>query len=142
MSATSKKNAANHNRPSRKSIARPFDPEILKRAREIVERYEVVVWVEDGEWYGRGVELPNVMNDGKTPEECVANTRDILASTVAYLLEAGEVPPAAAREGIRTEQVNVRLTTEEKLQLESAAQRKGFRGSSDFMRSAALAGVS
>jgi predicted RNase H-like HicB family nuclease len=142
MSATSKKNAASRKQPGRKSIARPFDPELLKRAREIVERYEVVVWFEDGEWYGRGVELPHVMNDGKTPEECVANTRDILTSTVAYLLETGEVPPAAAREGIRTEQVNVRLTAEEKLQLESAAQRKGFRGLSDFMRSAALAGAS
>jgi uncharacterized protein (DUF1778 family) len=34
--------------------------------------------------------------------------------------------------------VNLRLSAEEKLRLETAAQRKGFRGLSDFIRAAAL----
>jgi predicted RNase H-like HicB family nuclease len=123
------------------AIDRPFDPKVLERARKIVERYQVVVWFEEGEWYGRGVELPNAMNDGKTAEQCVTNTRDILVTTVAYLIESGEAPPPPARDNLRTEQVNVRLTVEEKMAVEAAAQRKGFRGIGDFMRSAALAGT-
>jgi uncharacterized protein (DUF1778 family) len=38
-----------------------------------------------------------------------------------------------------TEQINVRLTPEEKLLLEEMARSKGFRGISDFVRSASLA---
>ena len=123
------------------AIDQPFDPRVLERARKIVERYQVVVWFENGEWHGRGVELPNAMNDGKTAEECVVNTRDILVTTVAYLIESGEAPPPPARDNLRTEQVNVRLTVEEKMAVEAAATGKGFRGVGDFMRSAALAGT-
>jgi hypothetical protein len=78
------------------------------------------------------------MNDGKTPDECVEATRDILTTAVAYMLEKGETPPAPASEQKRTEQINVRLTTQEKLMLEEAAHNKGFRGVSDFIRTAGL----
>ena len=66
-------------------------------------------------------------------------TREALAVAVATLLEAGDVPPPPASEGKRTEQVNVRLTPEEKLLLEEAARSRGFRGLGDFVRSSALA---
>jgi uncharacterized protein (DUF1778 family) len=56
------------------------------------------------------------------------------------MLERGQAPPAAA--GRRTEQVNIRLTPEEKLTLEEESERKGFRGLSDFVRAAALASAS
>ena len=55
------------------------------------------------------------------------------------MIEAGETPPAPARQGVRGEQVNVRLAREEKALLESSARQKGFRGLSDFMRAGALA---
>jgi uncharacterized protein (DUF1778 family) len=55
------------------------------------------------------------------------------------MLEDGQVPPAPASEQKRTEQVNVRLTTEERLLLEEAAHNKGFRGISDFVRTTSLA---
>jgi uncharacterized protein (DUF1778 family) len=57
---------------------------------------------------------------------------------VATMLEDGQSPPAPAREGHRSAQVNVRMTPEEKAVLESRAKAKGFRGLSDFIRSSML----
>jgi predicted RNase H-like HicB family nuclease len=120
--------------------ARPFAPEILRRAEEIARRYQVIVWFDEecGEYYGRGVELPSAMGDGATPDACVAHTREAFVALVAYMLEEGQSPPPPAIEGVRTEQVNVRLSAEEKLVLETAAQSQGYRGISDFVRAAAL----
>lgn len=112
---------------------------MLKRARAIAERYRIILHFEDGEYYGRGLEMPYVMSDGKTPDQCVRSTRESLAVMVATMLERDEVPPAPASEGKRTEQINVRLTPEEKLLLEEAARSGGFRGLGDFVRSSALA---
>ena len=128
-------------RSSKKTVDRPFDPAILRRAREIANSYHIILHHEDGEYFGRGLEMPHVMNDGKTPDECVEKTRDILTTAVAHMIEKGEVPPSAAGENKRTEQVNIRLTTEEKLLLEEAARGKGFRGISDFVRSTSLANI-
>jgi predicted RNase H-like HicB family nuclease len=122
-------------------IDRPFERELLAKAREIAESYQIILHFEDGEYYGRGLELPTVMNDGKTPDECVRNTRDILTTVVAHMLENGEAPPPPASERTRTEQVNIRLTREEKLLLEEAARSKGFRGVSDFVRSTTLSNL-
>jgi hypothetical protein len=58
------------------AIDRPFSPAILKRAKALAERYQVVMWLEDGEYYARGVELPGAGGDGKTPDECMASTRE------------------------------------------------------------------
>lgn len=55
------------------------------------------------------------------------------------MLEMGEKPPAPASEALRGVQLNIRLTYEEKLLLEAAARRDGFRSVSDFVRAAALA---
>jgi predicted RNase H-like HicB family nuclease len=126
---------------SSKPLNRPFSNEILRRARAIAQGYQIIIEFEDGEYYGRGVELPNVMADGKTPDECVSATRDALATGVAFLLENGEQPPPPVSENLRTEQINVRLTAEEKVRLETAARSKGFRGISDFVRNASLASL-
>jgi len=128
------------NRPTGRRPDRPFDPSLLDRARAIASRYQIVVHFEDGEWYGRGLELPMAMNDGETPDACIANTRAILTTAVAVMLEDGQTPPrpAASAEPVRSQQVNVRLTDDEKAMMESASQRKGFRGISDFVRAAAL----
>lgn len=134
MSAKPKKSSKN-------AIDRPFDPVLLNTARDIADSYQIILSFEDGEYYGRGLEMPHVMNDGKTPDECVAKTRDILTTAIAYLLENGEVPPSAASENKRSEQVNIRVTPEEKLLLEEAARNKGFRGVSDFVRSASLGSI-
>jgi predicted RNase H-like HicB family nuclease len=130
MSAKSKK-------PSKK-LDRPFNQEILRRAREIADSYQIIIRSEDGEYYGRGLEMPYVMNDGKTPDECVRATRDALTTAVAYLLETRKAPPPPASENTRSEQINIRLTSEEKMLLEEAARSRGFRGISDYVRSASL----
>jgi predicted RNase H-like HicB family nuclease len=130
MSAKSKESA--------KAIDRPFTSAVMKRARQIAERYQVIVSCEEGHWYGRGLELPNVFGDGKTVNECVKDSREALCGAVALMLEQGERPPAPSRIGTRTTQVNVRLTAEEKALLESTAKRKGFSGLSDFIRTAAM----
>src|SRR5277367_4559327 len=118
---------------SSKAIDRPFPAEVLRKARAIADSYQIILHQEDGEYYGRAVELPNVMNDGPTPDKCVAATRDILTTAIAYMLETGQVPPPASTDKKRTEQINVRVTAEEKLILEEAARSKGFRGLSDFV---------
>jgi predicted RNase H-like HicB family nuclease len=130
MSAKSKKSA--------KTIDRPFDPDNFAKAAEIVQQYQVILAFEDGHWYGRGLELPNIHGDGKTVAQCMEDTREALAGWVAYLLEEGQRPPTPARERTRAMQVNVRLTAEEKALLETTAKQRGFSGLSDFVRAAAM----
>ena len=130
MSAKSKKSA--------KAIDRPIDAGVMAKAKAIAQEYQVILACDDGHWYGRGLELPNIHGDGKTAGQCVENTREAFGGWVAYLLEEGQRPPTPAREGTRTMQVNVRLTAEEKALLEVTAKRKGFSGLSDFVRAAAM----
>jgi predicted RNase H-like HicB family nuclease len=120
---------------------RPFDPATLKRARQIAETYRIVIHQEDGEYFGEALELPGTMNDGKTPAECIENTIDIAVTAIATMLEAGEIPPLPSSDERRDEQVNVRLSKLEKLTFEEAARSRGFRGISDFMRSATMNSV-
>jgi len=127
-------------RKSKGAIDRPFDPALWERARAIARNYQVIIRQEDdGEWYGHGLELPNSHEDGRTPDECVKKAREIFIFTVACMLERGETPPAPASDAVRDQQVNIRLTTEEKLRLEESSKQAGFRGVSDFMRSKSLA---
>jgi len=123
-------------------LDRPFDAAVLEKARRIAEQYRIVVYREEGEYYGQAVELPGVMNDGKTPAECLENTIDILTTTIATLLESGRTPPLPASDVRRDEQVNVRLSKLEKLTFEEAARSRGFRGVSDLMRTATVSSIS
>jgi predicted RNase H-like HicB family nuclease len=122
---------------------RPFDRDILHRAQALAAKYQVVVWHDDDEdcYYGRGVELPLAMGDGQTAEDCVKATHEAFVSVLATLLESGQAVPAPATAGKRDQQVNVRLSSDERLILESAARKQGFTGISDFVRAVALAGA-
>lgn len=126
---------------SSKAIDRSFGRGTLRRAAEIAAQYQIVIQFEDGEYYGRGLEMPYVMADGKTPDACVTATRKAMSVAVATLLERGEVPPMPASLNKRSEQINIRLTPEEKLLLEELARSKGFRGISDFVRSTSLSNI-
>jgi predicted RNase H-like HicB family nuclease len=126
---------------SRKAIDRPFGRSVLKQAASIAAHYQIVIQFEDGEYYGRGLEMPLVMNDGKTPGACVKATRESLVTAVATLLERGERPPSPAIEAKRSQQVNVRLTVEEKLLLDETARSRGFKGVGDFVRSTVLSTI-
>lgn len=123
---------------SNKALDRPFDKAILARATEIVRQYKIVLEFEEDEWYGHGLEVPGARGDGPTPQAAVADTREAMSGVVAYMLEEGEEPPAPAREGNRSVQINIRVTPEEKAVLENKSRAKGFRGLSDFIRSTAL----
>jgi predicted RNase H-like HicB family nuclease len=121
-----------------KAPDRPFDKEVLAKARQVAERYQIVLKLEDGEWYGHGLELPGARGDGKTPVAAVADTREALVTMVAYMMEEGQAIPAPASEGNRSVQINIRVTPEEKTLLESRSRARGFRGLSDFIRTAVL----
>jgi predicted RNase H-like HicB family nuclease len=122
-----------------KAINRPYSPRIIKDARKIAADYQVVVHLEDGKWYGRGLELPHVIATGKTAERCIADTQQAMCAAVALILEQGLRPPAPGRQGMRSEQIEVRLTAMEKAVLETAARSRGYRDLTDFVREAALA---
>lgn len=119
-------------------LNRPFERKVWKIAEKIAAKYGIFLTQEDGQWYGRGVELPDVFADGKTPNECTRNTVEALTAAIAYLLEKGEVVPAPATEANRTEQVNIRLTPLEKIILSTSARSQGYRGVGDFMRAKAF----
>jgi predicted RNase H-like HicB family nuclease len=121
-----------------KWLRRPFKARILEEARRVADTYDLVLRHEDGDWYGHALEFPEAMGDGKSVAACVRDTRKALTLGVAVMLEAGQSPPAPAREGQRSAQVNVRLTPEEKALLESKAKARGFRGLSDFIRTSVL----
>jgi predicted RNase H-like HicB family nuclease len=125
-------------RKSAKAIDRPFDAEVMAKAKAIAQEYQVILACEDGHWYGRGLELPNIHGDGKTVNQCVEDTREAFCGWVTYLLEEGQRPPTPATEGRRTMQVNVRLAAEEKALLEVTAKRKGYSSLSDYIRAAAI----
>src|SRR5438874_1574516 len=90
-------------------LRKPFARDVLGRARKLARSYQVLIWFEDGEYYGRGLELPFTAADGKTAQECFENVREAMVGTVAHMLERGESPPPPASDADRTEQVNIRL---------------------------------
>jgi predicted RNase H-like HicB family nuclease len=116
----------------------PFDKGVLAAAERLVDAYDIVLRREDGEWVGHALEYPEAIGVGGTVEECMAETRKSLLAGVAAMLEDGETPPVPARQNVRSEQVNLRLTPEEKALLESRSRTRGFRGVADFVRASVL----
>lgn len=112
----------------------------MAEAGRLAEQYRLVIERdEDGDGFlGCTVEMPTVMGGGDDPLDCIRDTLEATALSIAVMLEKGETPPAPSREGKRDQQVNIRLTADEKMSLEAAANRDGFRSLSDFMRAAAL----
>jgi predicted RNase H-like HicB family nuclease len=110
---------------------------LLRRAEEIVEGYRVILEPsEELGFIGSAIEIPTVFADGRTPDACVKAVRAALTVAVVTIIEMGKRPPTGKVS--RTEQVNIRLSAEEKLVLETAAAGLGFRGISDFVRAAAI----
>jgi predicted RNase H-like HicB family nuclease len=125
-----------------KALNKPFKESIVRKAGKIVADYRIIL--ERNErlgFIGNSVELPTVFVDAKTPEQCYMATQEALMVTVATMIECGQRPPQPASAGRRTEQVNVRLTAEEKLLFANAAMNLGFKGISDFIRNTALNNV-
>jgi predicted RNase H-like HicB family nuclease len=140
MSKSSKNSSKNGAKS--KAINKPFKESIVRKAKKIVADYRIIL--ERNErlgFMGSSVEIPTVFTDAKTPEQCYKATQDALMVAVATMIECGQRPPQPASMGLRTEQVNVRLTAEEKLLFTNAAMNLGFKGISDFIRNTALNNV-
>jgi len=104
-----------------------------------VADYRIILEPDEKLGYvGSAIEMPTVFANGGTPDACVKAVREALAVAVATMLELGKRPPVGR--GQRTQQVNVRLSPDEKLALEAAAAQMGFKGLSDYVRAAALRG--
>lgn len=140
MSKKSKRSA-----PLRKpelALDRPFARDVWSRAERTAARYGFLVQPhKELGFFARGLEMPYVMADGTTPEACVRSIREALTVATATMIERGEELPVPADESARREQIRIRVTVEEKLRLEEAAQSKGFRGISDFVRSTTLSSL-
>src|SRR5689334_22387472 len=131
--AKSTKRSKNSAKAGRLDPRRPFDPAVVKNAEEIASRYTVLVSPEpDVGYLGRILEMPYVMADGKNRAACIEQTLEAAAAVVATMIERGEAPPSPASDEKRSEQLNIRLSVMEKLQLESAAEQKGYRSVSDY----------
>ena len=123
----------------RKRLGRKIDASTWKRADKVARTYRLVLETdEDGGYVASTSELPLVMGGGETIEACAADVIEATATVIATMIEKGETPPSPASAGKRDRQVNIRLTAEEKRQLEAASRREGFRSVSDFLRSAGL----
>lgn len=74
---------------------RPFDPQVVERARGLSARYEIHV-APDGEsgYVGRVAELPTVFGCGATDAEALRATRELLQWALAYLIEQDRPLPA------------------------------------------------
>ena len=142
MPAKSKKPSPSRKPPKKRKtkaeLTKPFDKKVLAKAKKLAAQYTIVIRFEDGEYFGKTLEMPYVMADGETPEACMTQVIEATTAAIASLYENDEQPPKPASDEKRSTQVNVRLTQYEKFQLEEAARRAGFRGLSDFVRSAAL----
>jgi predicted RNase H-like HicB family nuclease len=124
-----------------KSAVASLKPKFIVQARSIVAHYQLVIWFEDGEYYGRGVELPYAFGEGATIEQCAANTKEAFVTAVAGYLQEGQTPPAPALEGKRDQQLNIRLSSHERLLLETKARQSGATGISEYVRAVALKGA-
>lgn len=125
-----------------KDLKRSFKESVLRKAKKMAADYRIVL--EKNErlgFIGSSVELPTVFADAKTPDKCYKATQEALMVAVATMIECGQRPPQPASAGRRTEQVNVRLTAEEKLLFANAAMNLGFKGISDFIRNTTLNSV-
>jgi len=112
---------------------------VLRKAKRIADEYCITIEKNDRLGFiGSSVEMPTVFADAKTPEQCYKVTQEALMVAVATMIECGQRPPQPASAKKRNEQVNVRLTSEEKILLSNAASSLGFKGISDFLRNVAL----
>ncbi len=138
MLKNSKHSSKNAAKPTKKLNA-PFAENILHKAQKIAGSYRIIMDKNENLGFvANSVELPTVFADGKTPDECYKAIEKALTVAVATMLEVGQKPPVPASSRIRTEQINVRITSEEKMLLADAASSMGFKGISDFIRNIAL----
>jgi hypothetical protein len=124
---------------SRATKAKGFDKALLARASDIVLGYRLMIErIGPDEFMGRSVELPGVVGFGSSHQRCIESTLRTQSYEVCTLLERGEPVPESVSSRRRTVQLNLRISPNEKQEMEQAALARGFRSISDFVREAAL----
>lgn len=115
------------------------DTKHLIEGQRLAKQYRLIIQPDpDVGYVGSSVEMPLVFGEGATTSACIADTLKALSQTIAVMLALGEHPPSPASLDKREVQVNIRLTAREKMLIDEAARRTGFRSISDFLRTAAL----
>ena len=139
MKRLSKRLKTPKTKAARDKADRPISAQILRKAELIAQNYRFVIKPSKSLGFcGYTMELPPVMADGATPEACIHATKLIVETAIASMLEQGTSPPLPGAGGRRSEQINIRLSPEEKVLLEEESLRHGFRGLSDFVRASVL----
>ena len=140
MSTSAKSKKSNKRTPD-VAKNRPFAPAIVRKAAVLVPQYQVIVqWDKELEsYFGRCIEIPNAIGEGKNEAACIEEVRGNINALVLYMLEIGETPPLAD-EPERKAQVNVRFADYEKATAEALAKAAG-KTLSDYIRVSALRGV-
>jgi predicted RNase H-like HicB family nuclease len=127
---------------TRKPKRRDGTAEVSTKARKIASGYTLMIKADPSLGHvGWAIELPTVMADGATPEDCLRRVVFSIELAVDEMLKNGDEPPGLKGRERRAEQVNVRLTHTEKQILSKLSAREGFRGVGDFIRVAVLKGV-
>jgi len=73
---------------NKKEIDRPFDKEVLEAAIKLAKDFHIIIEEHDSLGFvGCCEEMPTVMNDGLTEEECGKKTREAIEVCLAYMLE-------------------------------------------------------
>jgi|GEM_PF-5920973 predicted RNase H-like HicB family nuclease len=97
--------------------------EVVEEAERIVRGYSTFMKPHSSSGYmGYALELPAVVARGETQEECLSALRESLIHSVAMMLAQDRKPPVPARDR-KVEQINVRLSAEEKLALMELARK-------------------
>lgn len=115
--------------------------DVRKRATNLVQQYSIVMTTSvDNLYHVRFAEFAEISVSGTDIETCIVNLRDAGVTHVLQLLRDDKNVPRPLQNLTRREQVNVRLTSEEKVVIASAARKRGKR-ISDYMRARALDGL-
>lgn len=114
---------------------KPIDPALLRQARRHASQFGRVTVFDSvsDEWVSTCVELPNAIGVGDSAKEAEKELTENLAVHFAYLKEIGRTWPEPSSSP-RSEQLNIRLTVQEKAEFEAAAKRLGLSSVADLVR--------
>jgi len=114
----------------------------LRKAESIVDGYRIMIEPNEGFGYvGSALDFPTGFGRGKTREECLEETKEILKIAVAIMLDLGGIPPRPAGAQGRTAQINIRVTPAEKDLIKRASTYYGYRDIAEFIRTTTMTAV-
>lgn len=78
-------------------LAQPFPDRLLRRARQLAQRYRYVVEPEARRFCARPVEFPEVIGVGASPDEALRQALELASTAIAVMLESERIPPLPCR---------------------------------------------